>query len=244
MEVLRAEVLTKAGFAHGFALRTLDFRPGPLRAENVSRLARLVGFDPNALYQVSQVHGARVIAAEGEPAAVAREEGDALIARTGAVGVRVADCVPILVGDAETGNVAAIHAGWRGVVAGVIRETIAQLAFAAPARFDPTRLVAAIGPCIGPCCFEVGGDVANQIASKVEGAPRATCVTREQGDKAFVDLRRVVREQLVACRLTDANVEDIPGCTRCDAARFFSYRRDGADGGRHVMVIAARAYRT
>src|SRR3954447_24660050 len=109
--VLRSPMLLAAGFRHGFATRAFDFgaaRSREERAANVAELAKVVGFAPEQLYQVSQVHGARVVVASGDPAAVAREEADALVASEGAraVGVRVADCVPVLVADPASGAVA------------------------------------------------------------------------------------------------------------------------------------------
>ena len=94
------------------------------------------------------------------PGQSARVEADAVLASEAgvAVGIRVADCVPVLVGDPETGRAVAVHAGWRGVVAGVVAEAVAALE--AP---DRGGLVAAVGPCIGPCCFEVGDEVARVL---------------------------------------------------------------------------------
>jgi YfiH family protein len=211
--LLTAGVL--AGFAHGFSLRNTDLE----RA-----FARLGIARP---YQASQVHGADVAVAEGDPARVRATEADALVARApgAAVAVRIADCVPVLV--ASDAGVAAIHAGWRGVVRGVIPAALRALGGA--------RRVAAIGPCIGPCCFEVGADVADQIAV----AARAEVVARREGDKAYVDLRRAVRAILDAEGVTE--IEDVPGCTKHEPERFFSFRRDGSNAGRLVGIIAARA---
>ena len=189
-----------------------------------------MGFATDAVYQASQVHGARVVHAGGDREMLRREEADALVAAASlAVGVRVADCVPVLVGDRTTGVVAAIHAGWRGVVAGVIAAAIDEMPAGAK--------VAAIGPCIGPCCFEVGADVGAQIAEAC-GEPSAVASVR--GDKAHVDLRVAVRALLRRAGLADADVDDVPGCTKCDAVRFFSYRRDGANAGRQLAVICSR----
>jgi copper oxidase (laccase) domain-containing protein len=253
--VLVARNLTRAGFSHGFATRdggvsegalaSLNFGAGdePGRvAENVRRFAAAVGFAPEGLRQVTQVHGGRVVDAATLADAAAREEADALVLRAsgpprpltprplsregrrgGAVGVRIADCVPILIGSGA--GVAAVHAGWRGVVAGVIGQAMDML--------GAGDAVAAIGPCIGPCCFEVGADVAARIAEAC-GEPRVV-VTRA-GDKAKVDLRLAVRTQLARAGVRD--VEDVPGCTRCEPARFFSYRRDGERSGRHLAAIA------
>ncbi len=244
---LESARLTAEGFRHGFATReggvsegtfaSLSFAHGkePEAAieENLRRLAETVGFDPEALVEVSQVHGARVIEGQGDRQRLRREEADAVVVRGGAAaGVRIADCVPVLVGDRETGAAAAIHAGWRGIVAGVISRGVNAMGGRG------TDKVAAIGPCIGACCFEVGPDVARTIAAVVgdEGV-----ITRSLGAKAFVDLRRAARARLLAAGLQGANVEDVQGCTRCDGARFHSYRRDGEASGRHLAVIVSRA---
>lgn len=247
--LLRARNLDRAGFTHGFSLRrfespiegedsagALDFGPtasAEARAHNVRRFAAAVGFAADELRQVNQVHGARVVRgidAREDP----REEADAIVADAEAgactVGVRVADCVPVLVGDRRIGAVAAIHAGWRGVVGGVIGAAIAELATIGSGDY-----VAAIGPCIGACCFEVGSDVADAIAR----ACGADVIAAREGAKARVDLRRAVRAQLEKAHVRD--VEDVPGCTKCDAERFFSYRRDAERSGRHLAVISARS---
>jgi YfiH family protein len=204
-------------------------------AENVRRFATAAGFDPRALRQVTQVHGARAIDANtmGDSQS-AREEGDAIFLAPGgtsharAVGVRVADCVPVLVATRDRGEIAAIHAGWRGVAAGVVAAGLARL--------EGTDRVAAIGPCIGPCCFEVGAEVVPQVLAAAGGDP--SIVARREGAKAYLSLRLAVRRQLESAGVTD--VEDVPGCTRCDAVRFFSYRRDGERSGRHLAVISLR----
>jgi polyphenol oxidase len=227
------------------AFASLNFGAGDERErieENVRRFAAAASFDPRSLRQVTQVHGARVVnagAMNDEPDA--RVEADALFLAPGgvsharAVGVRVADCVPVLVATKDGGEIAAIHAGWRGVAAGVVRAGLAEL--------KGRDFVAAIGPCIGSCCFEVGEEVVPQILASAgnDGAIVARRAPRSPGEgaKAYLDLRRAVRRQLESAGVTD--VEDVPGCTRCDADRFFSFRRDGAASGRHLAVIALGA---
>lgn len=219
--ILRSDVLAAAGFRHGF----------PLRGAADGALLEALG--AGRVVQIRQVHGAQAVeareavaagAASGAGGGIAALDGDALVGRAAdglAVGVRVADCVPVLVGNVTTGDVAAIHAGWRGTVAGVVRAGVERL--------GPGEKVAAIGPCIGPCCFEVGRDVGAQIGF----------VTREVGDKAYVDLRAAVRAQLLALGVT--RVDDVPGCTKHEAERFHSFRRDGANSGRMLAAIATRA---
>lgn len=245
LPTLQSEKLRAAGFRHAFTTRlggvseapyeALDFAllrdPARLR-ENQRRLALEVGFDPSRLYQTKQVHGRAVLEAEGDPAAFALREADAIVAGRGsgvAVAVRVADCVPVLLADAASGRVAAVHAGWRGVVAEVVGEAMAA--------FDPSRTIAAIGPSIGPCCFEVGDDVGAQIVKAT--TPKAIARHDEARGKVFVDLRAGVRAQLEALGVANDAVEDVPGCTRCDAERFYSFRRDGDASGRLMSVIVA-----
>ncbi|MGD0680343.1 MAG: polyphenol oxidase family protein [Polyangiaceae bacterium] len=218
MSILRSRLLEQAGFRHTFPERT------------VGDADLLAALDVGAITQVKQVHGARAV----EAIEASGAEADALVARASpgaehvsAIGVRVADCVPILVGDRVTGDVAAIHAGWRGVVAGVVG--------AALARMQGSSLVAAIGPCIGGCCFEVGGEVAEAIARVVSADG---VVARHAFGKAFVDLRAAVRAQLRAVGVPNESVEDVLGCTRHEPFRFHSFRRDGPNSGRMLAAIA------
>lgn len=230
---MESALLRSAGFRHGFSTRTFDFRPPS--AASVEGLSIVLRLDPTRVYQASQVHGARAILARGEGDALHEEQADALVAVDAgvSVGVRVADCVPILLADPESGAVAAVHAGWRGLVAGVI-----QSALALAHDHGAALSLAAVGPCIEGCCFEVGADVAESIAR----ATTPDVITRRVGDKAFVDLRRAVRHVLRAAAFTDAHIDDVSGCTKHDAARFFSHRRDAAAAGRHLAVIACRPH--
>ena len=243
---LRSKKLEDAGFRHAFSTRAggvseppydaLDFAllrdPEKLR-ENQRRLAEAVGFDPSRLYQTKQVHGSVVLEASGDPKRFEANEADAIVAEPGterAVAVRVADCVPVLLADPSSGRVAAVHAGWRGVVAEVVGAALRGM--------DPSKTIAAIGPSIGPCCFEVGADVAETIVAKT--TPAAIARRDDARGKAYVDLRRGIRAQLVALGLAGDAIEDVDGCTRCDATRFYSFRRDGDSSGRLVGVIVAR----
>ena len=233
---LRSKKLTEAGFRHAFGTR---------RDEDAELLAG-AGLAPDVLAVARQVHGARIV----EAAAAYGSEADAVVARAGArgagragggaapgegfaAGIRTADCVPILLADMVTGDVAAVHAGWRGVVAGVVPAALAAFAPGA-------RVVAAVGPCIGGCCFEVGRDVAAAIEAASRGAGAAPVVVREAKDKAFVDLRAAVRAQLVARGVDGARIEDVDGCTRHEPERFHSFRRDGAASGRMTAAIGPR----
>ncbi len=157
-----------------------------------------------------------------------RGEGDALIvSRPGvAATVFVADCVPVLIAAGE--SVAAVHAGWRGLAGGVLASAMRELKCAG--ANDPATAEAWIGPAIGPCCYEVGEDVASQV----ESASGAEVVIRRPDRKPHLDLVLAVSRQLA-----DLGVRRISSsgcCVRCDSD-WWSYRRDGAGAGWNYAFI-------
>jgi YfiH family protein len=251
---LQSGLLARAGFSHAFFTRRGGVSEGPFAAlnlspevgdlsehvrENFGRAARTLGLPPERLYVAAQVHGREVISLHGTEAAstVARTAADAIVSKAPGIGcgVRTADCVPILLADPETGLVAAVHAGWRGLVRHVIASATERMLELGSRK---GALLAAFGPHIGPDAFEVGDDVAREIANA--SAARGV-VERAASGKALVSLGRVVRAQLRAAGLEDAHIEQVPGCTYRDASQFFSYRRDGQRSGRMLAVIVPRA---
>lgn len=250
---LRAQLLTEAGFRHGFSLRQGGVSGPPFSAlnlarnlgddpaaveENHRRFAGAVGYAAECLFEVSQVHGVALEVADERvsPALFRAREADALLALAPgqAVGIRVADCVPILVADPGSGAVLAIHAGWRGVVAGVVAVAIARLLAETGAK--PRALLAAIGPHIGPEAFEIGEDVAQALARAV---PEDGRVVVARKPRPHADLGRAVRAQLLRAGLQTARVESVGACTYTNGEQFFSYRRDGSASGRHLAAIVA-----
>lgn len=179
------------------------------------------------VYQVRQVHTACVVVIRGGESVheVRQIEADALIATRGGVfvGVRTADCVPALVEDGEARVCAAVHAGWRGLVAGVLEATVDRLV---DLGADAGRIRVALGPCIGPCCFEVGEEVAGRFEAAHVRAGRP---------RPFVDLRAAAKSRLLAVGVRHI-AADAP-CTRCDPAGYYSYRRDGAGTPHHLHTI-------
>jgi hypothetical protein len=143
LPVLRSQLLAVHGFRHGFSIRaggvseppfeTADFallRDEARLAENIRRLGQSVGFRAEDLHQARQVNGRAVVVADGQPDVMATREADALVAEPGsghAVAVRVADCVPVLIGDPATGRVAAVHAGWQGIENQVLQAAIEKM---------------------------------------------------------------------------------------------------------------------
>jgi len=237
-------------FRHGFTTRSggvsaapfdtlnLGGRWGDRREavlENRRRVQLAAGGRP--IFFATQVHGrevARVVQGT-TPEALMAIEADAVFTTLpeAPVGVYVADCVPILIADERTGACAAVHAGWRGTVAGVLAAAVARLVADAGARAADLRV--AIGPSIGPCCFEVGPEVAEAFAARFAGEG---VVVERPGRKPHVDLRRAQQVQLVRAGVDPGAIDGGGECTHCDpAGRFFSYRRDAGHTGQHVGFI-------
>jgi hypothetical protein len=149
-------------------------------------------------------------------------EGDALVTSTPdvAVSIRTADCFPILLADLETRAVAAIHAGWRGTATGVVISTLARMR--SEFGTDPSNVHAAIGPGIGACCYEVGPEVAKQFG---------------ESDSCKLDLAGENRRQLIALGVQPQRIDVVGGCTFCNPAQFFSWRRDHNTSGRMISFI-------
>ncbi len=177
------------------------------------------GVEPSWL---EQVHSATVVDARTG----VNGPGDALVTgrRALALAVVTADCVPVLLADDDR-RIAAVHAGWRGLARSILP--------AALARLGPP-VTAWIGPAIGACCYEVGTEVAGQVAAASSG----TVVRPGRDERPHLDLVAAARIQLERCGVEDVRVVD--ACTRCDEARLFSYRREGPGAGRNVAAIWRR----
>ncbi len=246
--VIHSSLLGSASVvAHGFCTRVGGVSDGawaslnvgygtgddPSRVdENIRRIASQAGVE--TVHLASQVHGNRVIVlGRGfDPNSVRAEMADCLATNLRGVtlGVRTADCVPILLADPEVPAVAAVHAGWRGTVARVARVAVETLID----RFDaaPDRLLAAIGPAIGPCCYRVGDEVAEEIERTAPGALSARL------GSSWVDLARANELALIDAGVLEVHVERVGGCTACDAENYFSHRRDGGMTGRQLAYIS------
>jgi polyphenol oxidase len=155
-------------------------------------------------------------------------EGDALYTeeRGLALSIMTADCVPVLVAGPE--GVAAIHAGWRGIVGGIIPATLAKM------KGRPAEWTAWVGPAIGVCCYEVGEEVASQVVE----ASGPEIATPGPAGKPHLDLPGAVRLQLVRAGVGDVVV--LPRCTRCDEETLWSFRREGKKAGRDLGFIWRR----
>lgn len=249
-QFLTSPLLEKNGFKHAFFTRDGGVSQGPYASlnfsyavgdapqnvdENIRRAAQALAVPSSQIFFLSQVHGNDVVELSGKETQrdILFTSGDALVSSSPllACGVRTADCLPILIGDSSTGRVAAVHAGWRGLVARVIAAAVRSLGGSAG------NWCAAIGPHISVDRFEVSEEVATQLESAAHGP----CVRRQAGKKPYVNLRQVARGQLEGLGLRPDRIDDVAGCTQGDATHFFSFRRDGKHSGRHLSAILAKS---
>jgi YfiH family protein len=234
---LSADVL--APFTHGWTTRQLQLRGTP-HAESIGweTLADAADVSPSALIRARQVHGATVhrasvadLQAHLPPEADILASDDAAIA----VAVQVADCIPLLLADKQTGRVAAAHAGWRGTAADVAGEAVSALV--SDRSTARNSIDAAIGPSIGPCCYQVGPEL---IAAFVERGWSSREVERWfqwRGGALYLDLWQANLDQLRRRGILAGRAIASGLCTACHPQWFHSYRRDAASTGRLAAYI-------
>jgi YfiH family protein len=193
-------------------------------------LARALGLGEIPIVRATQVHGAAARhVRDAHPAGTVLDAGSCDILVTALPGialvVQTADCVPVILAGPNAIGVA--HAGWRGSTKNAAAAAVDELS---RLGVSPPRMRAWLGPSIGPCCYEIGGEVAAQFAGEFA---RRSCAGRYT-----LDLSAVNRSQLEAAGVPSANISQHPSCTRCGGEKFASYRRDGAAAGRMITLVA------
>ena len=192
----------------------------------------------SVILSVKQVHGtdALVLDSPVEQGQVFDGGWDALVTDQPGVmvTVRTADCVPVLLHDPVRRVVAAIHAGWRGAVAGIVPKTVALLVSRFGATVKDMRM--AIGPSAGPCCYEVDEPVLTRLRDVFPEWHSVVSPVNPQ--KARLDLRAFVRRQALADGLDAERIATVNACTICQPDLFFSYRREGVVKATMVSGIA------
>ena len=237
-----------ASLRHGFLGRKGGASGGPFESLNLSYS---VGDDESAvdinwdrvrarfpelarISRLNQVHGNTIHAVtsdsiETRPAADGMVTADAGIM----LAVLSADCVPVLMIDPEHRIAGALHAGWRGVLAGIAQHGLHAMTSLGA---DLAGIHAALGPAIGQCCFEVDANLADRFSREVEGAARHR--RAGIGGKAYLDLRAIVRDQLERAGVAPGNVTVAGPCTRCESQSFFSRRAAaGASTGLQMSYV-------
>jgi YfiH family protein len=202
---------------------------------NHRRALGALGWQRDDVATCYQVHGARVGVVGLKDRGQVRPETDALVTDTPGLGLmlRFADCVPVLFFDPRRRVVGLAHAGWRGIAAGVIPATVTTMATAFGCR--PADLWAGIGPSIGPCCYEVGQEVVEQISVAVNGSEPFRWVN----GRAHFDMWAAVRSQLAQAGV--GQIEAAQLCTACRTDEWFSHRAERSRTGRHAVVIGLTA---
>jgi polyphenol oxidase len=247
------------GIRHAFSTRLGGVSPAPFhslnfglstgdRAESVRANQRIfldsLHATENRLYTLHQVHSTEIhwLSETPETLPLILREGDGLITdRPGnLVGIKTADCCPILLADPQKRVVAAVHAGWKGAIGAIAAKAVRLMHERRGCR--PSDIVALIGPTIGACCFQVGTEVRDAFLTAHDFAP--SCF-REDFDPSGnringrwkLDMEVFHRLLLQNCGLQAPHIYALSRCTRCQEDLFYSYRRDGKQTGRMLSVI-------
>ncbi|MBR7142960.1 MAG: peptidoglycan editing factor PgeF [Clostridia bacterium] len=205
--------------------------------ENYRRLGQSLGMDPFKAVMTRQVHEDTVRcvtqadAGQGLSFPIPPQGADALVTDCSDLPLIGfwADCVPILLYDPQRGCVAAVHSGWRGTALKIASKTVRTMAL--QYHSDPQHILAAIGPSIGPCCYEVGAEVREAMPDF------ASCFREKANGKYMADLWQINRLILLEAGLREENIETAKLCTCCHSELFFSHRASGGKRGACAMVI-------
>ena len=179
---------------------------------------RYSGLTQDAMASLKQIHSDLVLVADRPTGVIGEADALVLVEPGVTVSIRTADCLPILLADTRTGAIAAVHAGWRGTAASIGVKALERMRTEYCTR--PEDVVAAIGPGIGKCCYQVGAEVARQF-----GEPQA----------GKIDLAAYNRRQLEQAGVVQIDV--VSPCTYCEGEKFYSYRREGERAGRMISFI-------
>lgn len=244
------------GVVHGFATRLGGVSTGPYAQlnlgitrpderqavrENYHRFCAAIGADVNNLVMTHQVHGDTI--REASRADVLDDlldpigyEADGLITNQPGLCLTIyyADCIPVLLYDPVKKAIAAVHSGWRGTSLGIAPKAAAKMA--ALYGSDPADILAAIGPGIGPCCFETHDDVPTAMAARLGPGVTPFCKPLAHG-KFSVDLKGILRWQLIQAGLTDRHVDTLALCTACHPELYWSHRKMGDQRGNHAAML-------
>jgi YfiH family protein len=230
-----------ADFPHGWTTRQLQLRgTAGVEANGWDQVAAAAGVERGALVRMRQMHGTAVYSASDDPSLAGVIEADAAISANPlkALTVQVADCVPLLLGDPVSGTVAVAHAGWRGTMGDISGKVVRRLV-AADQALPTSRLRAAIGPSIGPCCYAVGLELREKFQFAGWSADERESWFEFRDGRWYLDLWRANGDQLARQGVPRDAIQVSRLCTACHPEWFPSYRRDGPGAGRMAGFVAS-----
>lgn len=203
-------------------------------SQNVCDMKLAVGIHDGRIITMKQIHGDQIIDVKDRNIKEAGEGDGMKTGETEAfLGILTADCVPILFVAPEHKIVAVVHAGWRGTLAGIASKMVQLLN--SQHGISPGGIEAALGPAIGPCCYEVKEDVSRPLVERW-GKIAELCVEHRDG-KTYLDLRRLNRAILEQAGVSSQQIYHVGPCTSCAPDEFFSYRREKKATGRQISFI-------
>ncbi len=224
------------GISEGrFSNLNFSSREGDL-VNHVNRNFQIIGsaFHVPQFIWMRQVHGDRVLVVDGKGTEkLEPPQADAVITREGGLGlcIKTADCAPILMMDPRKRVIGAVHAGWRGTSLRIAAKTVEMFQSAFSSK--PSDLIAAIGPCIGACCYEVDRVVYDAMPQ----ADREVGFRIKEDGKWMLDLAAANRAHLLEAGLFPGRISTATVCTACREDLFFSHRREGGPTGRQLNFI-------
>jgi purine-nucleoside/S-methyl-5'-thioadenosine phosphorylase / adenosine deaminase len=203
-------------------------------SQNVCDMKLAVGIHEGRIVTMRQVHGDNIVEVKDKKLKEAGE-ADGMLTMEDEIflGVLTADCVPILMIAPRLKLVAAIHAGWRGTLVGIAEKAVRLLANQHHVVADEIEV--ALGPSIGPCCYEVKDDVAGPLLKRWGDIAKVSIQTRN--GKIYLDLRQLNHDVLAQAGISEAKIFQIGRCTSCSPYDFFSYRREKCETGRQISFI-------
>jgi YfiH family protein len=239
----------RRGLLHGFLGRRGGKSKGPFGGlnfsfnvgdepqavkDNICDMKRAVGVHDLRIVTMRQMHGDRIVEVKDKTLKEAGECDGMITEEAGIfLGALTADCVPMLFCVPDTKLVAVVHVGWRGTLLGLAQKMVMYLGnrFGLPS----SAVEVALGPAIGPCCYEIGEDVASPIQNKWGALARKAL--RTENGKAFLDLKDLNTSLLREAGVLGERITQVGSCTSCSIGDFFSYRRDGGTTGRQISFV-------
>ena len=258
VEYLESVALSRCDFLmHAFCTRRVGVSEGQFASLNFSEregdskektrrnweiVARAFDLDVEQFFFVHQVHGDRTLILDNSSMEVPDDQArqyDAIITDRPelAIGIKTADCVPVFLADMTRRIIGVVHAGWRGASLNIAGKVVNAMAEGFSSK--PGNIVAAIGPAIGSCCYEVDEKVFN--AARGDEKWESSFTSRREEGRWMMDLRAANRHQLLSAGVSPENIFSADICTSCQKERFFSHRGDKGKTGRQINFMMLKA---